>query len=164
MHRTCVNPGVDEELDHMKRTYDGIEDLLNKTSHAVAATIPSQFDVDLNVIFYPQIGFLICVPFNPHTGRPDYQGGVTEAERWTPVFSTENRVYFKDFRMKQLDETLGDIYAVICGIVTRPRISFWVSNSSSDREIEIVHELRQQILAEEAMLIQTSDICGMLDW
>jgi len=115
MHRTVVNTGVDDELDALKRTYDGIEDLLNQTSRAIAATIPAVYSLDLNVIFFPQIGFLISIPLNPGTGRGDYEGGDEEGQRWDRIFSTGTRIYYKDDRMRELDERLGDMYAVICG-------------------------------------------------
>lgn len=116
MHRTVVNTGVDEELDAMKQTYDGIEHLLNQTSQNIAATIPPQYSLDLNVIFFPQIGFLISIPIDPETGRGKYEGGETEEMQWERIFSTGLRVYYKDFRMRELDERFGDMYAVICGI------------------------------------------------
>ena len=120
MHRTVVKPGVDIQLDDMKRTYDGIEDLLDKTSQNIANSIPAHYSLDLNVIFFPQIGFLICVPFNPESGRSDYEGGERE-EAWERIFSTGNRVYYKDYRMVELDETFGDMYASICGWYLGPR-------------------------------------------
>ncbi len=115
MHRTVVNTGVSDELDNMKRTYDGIEDLLNLTSQEIAATIPKNYDLNLNVIFFPQIGFLISMPLNLSTGRSDWEGGEIEDQRWDRIFSTADRIYYKDFRMYELDETLGDMYAAICG-------------------------------------------------
>ena len=115
MHRTVIKSGVDDELDAMKRTYDGLDDLLNRTSQDIAATIPVVYSLDLNVIFFPQIGFLISIPLNPDTGRGDYEGGEREDQRWTRIFSTGNWVYYKDSRMKELDDTFGNIYSVICG-------------------------------------------------
>ena len=119
MHRTVVNPGVDAELDNMKRTYDGIEDLLNQSSQMIAASVPAQYSLDLNVIFFPQIGFLISMPVNNVTGRANYEGGDAAEEQWDRIFSTATRVYYKDFRMRELDDTLGDMYAVICGKSSR---------------------------------------------
>lgn len=119
MHRTVVNHGVDEELDIMKRTYDGIEDLLNRTSQTIAATVPPQYSLDLNVIFFPQIGFLISMPVDPETMSGSYEGGDTDEQRWDRIFSTGSRVYYKEFRMRELDQTLGDMYAVICGTMVR---------------------------------------------
>lgn len=34
----------------------------------------------------------------------------------------------------------------------------------TEREIEIVHDLGQQVLAHEEMLNAVSDVCGELDW
>lgn len=42
------------------------------------------------------------------------------------------------------------------------RLSF--SAQIADREIEIVHELSQEILKYEDVLSSTSDICAELDW
>lgn len=113
MHRTVVLPHVDEDLDEMKRQYDGLEDMLNHLSREIGQTIPERYALNLNVIFFPQIGFLISMPINPVTETVDYRGA--EGEEWREVFHTADRVYFKDFRMEELDNTVGDIYADICG-------------------------------------------------
>jgi DNA mismatch repair protein MSH5 len=118
-HRTVVNPGVDEALDEIKRTYAGIEDLLGHTSRNVANSIPQRYGLNLNVVFFPQIGFLICMPADPQTGRADWEGGEEDGEQWEKIFSTEDRVYYKDYRMYQLDHDVGDVYAKICGERTR---------------------------------------------
>ena len=99
----------------MKQTYDGIEDLLNQISQEIAKTVPPEYSVDLNVIFFPQIGFLISIPFSSQEGQANYEGGGADGDRWERIFSTGTRIYYKDFRMRELDETLGDMYAVICG-------------------------------------------------
>ncbi|KAL9597285.1 MAG: hypothetical protein Q9219_005266 [cf. Caloplaca sp. 3 TL-2023] len=145
-HRTVVKPGVDGELDNMKRTYDGSEDLLSKTSQNIAETVPEQYNLDLNVIFFPQIGFLISMKRDPGTGQVAYEGPNTDNSGWDRIFSTGDRVYYKDFRMRELDGTLGDMYAIIC-----------------DKEIEIIYHLSQEILQYEAMLTKASDTCGELD-
>jgi DNA mismatch repair protein MSH5 len=114
MHRTVVLPGVDEELDELKRKYDGLEDLLNKTSKNIASSIPDHFSLDLNVIFFPQIGFLISMPMGTVTGRAEYEGGDDGHPQWDRVFSTSLRVYYRDYRMEELNSHFGDMYAVIC--------------------------------------------------
>lgn len=147
----------------MKQTYDGIEDLLNHTSQVIAASVPPQYSLNLNVIFFPQIGFLISMPIDEQTGRCNYEGGENEDHQWDRIFSTEARVYYKDYRMRELDDTLGDMYSSICG-----KLLLFISTSSTevhdaDREIEIVHDLAQRILIYEPMLNVASDICGELD-
>ena len=119
MHRTVVNPNIDDELDEMKRTYNGMEDLLSHTSRIIANSIPEEHTLNLNVLFFPQIGFLISMPLDPRTGAAVYEGGEAGQELWERKFSTAQRVYYKDFRMRELDERIGDIYAEICGMTRR---------------------------------------------
>ncbi|KAI4256406.1 MAG: hypothetical protein L6R42_006240 [Xanthoria sp. 1 TBL-2021] len=145
VHRTVVKPGVDAALDAMKQTYDGIEDLLNKTSQSIAETVPVQYSLDLNVIFFPQIGFLISMPRDPEIGRGNYEGP-EDGGGWDRIFSTRSRVYYKDYRMRELDETFGDMYAMIC-----------------DKEIEIIYKLGQEVLEFKEVLIRASELCGELD-
>ena len=141
MHRAVVRHGVNDDLDEMKRIYAGIEDLLNQTSQDIARHIPPSFSLDMNVIFFPQIGFLISMPIDS-----TYEGGVGNEGFWERIFSTESRIYYKDFRMHELDDHFGDMYANIC-----------------DKEIEITHELAVDVLRYEDMLINVSNICGELD-
>lgn len=115
MHRTVVNRGIDHELDKMKNAYDGIEDLLDQISKNIAANIPVQHGLDLSVIFFPHIGYLISVPLDPNANRGNYEGCDSSEGRWDRIFSTESRAYYKDFRMRQLDNTVGDLYTDICG-------------------------------------------------
>ncbi|KAI9820000.1 MAG: MutS protein msh5 [Pycnora praestabilis] len=145
-HRTTVKPGVNEHLDNMKRTYDGIESLLSEIARQLAETMPEQVQATLNVIFFPQIGFLIAVPIEGETGRGIYEGGVDEEEPWERMFATDSVVYFKNTNMRELDEHFGDMYGLIC-----------------DKEIEIIHELAQNLLGYEGVLVMASDICGELD-
>ncbi|CAI7580460.1 unnamed protein product [Penicillium manginii] len=139
--RTVVKQGLDRNLDMMKDRYDGLSSLLKNVALEIAMTIPEDLDIDVNVIYFPQLGFNIAIPLNDRE-QPMYFG----TEDWEIVFTTENRAYFKDFRMRELDGKLGDIYGLIC-----------------EKEIEIVYDLAQKVLQYEEMLIQASDICGELD-
>jgi DNA mismatch repair ATPase MutS len=109
--RTVVKQGLDRELDRMKDRYDGLNSLLKNAAIEIATTIPGELDIDVNVIYFPQLGFNIAIPLN-NSGDPAYSGTVGD---WEMVFTTETKAYFKDFRMRELDERLGDIYGLICG-------------------------------------------------
>ncbi|KAJ5082300.1 DNA mismatch repair protein MutS core [Penicillium argentinense] len=139
--RTVVKQGLDRELDMMKDRYDGLNSLLKHVAIDIAMTIPEDMEIDVNVIYFPQLGFNIAIPLNDRE-QPTYSG----TDDWELVFTTENRAYFKDFRMRELDEKLGDIYGLIC-----------------EKEIEIVYDLAQRVLQYEDMLIEASDVCGDLD-
>jgi DNA mismatch repair protein MSH5 len=111
-HRTIVKRGVDERLDEIKDIYDGMGDLLSEAAVAITRTLPADFQPNLNVVYFPQLGYHIAVPINAETGRPIYDGGDTP---WEWMFATQSQVYFKDSRMREMDEQLGDLWAMICG-------------------------------------------------
>ncbi|ODM16931.1 hypothetical protein SI65_07896 [Aspergillus cristatus] len=143
--RTIVKPGLDRELDMMKDNYDGLNSLLKQVAMEIATTIPENFDIDVNVIYFPQLGFNIAIPLNDR-GEPSFNGADAD---WELIFITENRAYFKDLRMREMDDRLGDIYGLICG--------------KSRKEIEIVYYLAQKVLRFEDVLVEASDICGQID-
>ncbi|BCS09828.1 MutS protein msh5 [Aspergillus luchuensis] len=140
--RTVVKPGIDRELDRIKDRYDGMNSLLKQVAIEIATTIPESYDIDVNVIYFPQLGFNIAIPLN-EAGDAAYRGVEDE---WELMFFTENRAYFKDFRMREMDEKLGDIYGIIC-----------------EKEIEIVYDLAQRVLHYETVLLEASDVCGQID-
>lgn len=142
--RTVVLRGVNDELDNLKQVYDGIENLLSEAARSIASKLPPNAlppDAQLNVIFFPQIGFLIAVPVDEQTGQGVYAGTL-----WERIFTTGATVYYKSPQMQEMDERFGDIYGLIC-----------------DKEIEIIHELAQAILEYEDLLTTVSDTCGELD-
>ncbi|KAK4560402.1 hypothetical protein LTR86_005598 [Recurvomyces mirabilis] len=141
---TVVRPNIDEELDEAKRTYDGIEDLLSKVASHVAGHVPAVLDSKVNVIFFPQIGFLISIRLEGVTGRGVWEG--TKDDPWEKMFATEENAYYKNANMTEMDEHFGDIYGRI-----------------RDKEIEIIQQLGERVLEYEDLLNTASDMCGELD-
>ncbi|KAF2632157.1 hypothetical protein BU25DRAFT_487709 [Macroventuria anomochaeta] len=142
--RTVILSGIDEELDHMKRTLDGLEDILNQVAGKLSEGMPPDIRASLNVIYFPQIGFLVIVPMDPATGIAVYDGNFDSP--WEMMFSAEGQVYFKTAEVREMDDHFGDVYGII-----------------SDREIEISHELAQFVLQYEELFTTCSDVCGELD-
>lgn len=143
--RTIIKPGYDLALDEMKRQYGGMTSLLTHVSENIAATVPAVYDAQINVIFFPQIGFLIAVRLLPDTRRGVYEGD--ETEPWEKVFTTAEYAYYKSTHVKEMDQQFGDVYGHIC-----------------DRQIEIAQNLSEEVLKSEQLLITTSDILGELDF
>ncbi|KAF7585647.1 MutS protein msh5 [Aspergillus hancockii] len=106
----------------------------------IADTIPESIDIDVNVIYFPLLGFNIAVSLND-MGDAAFEGS---GDDWEPIFVTENRACFKDFRMRERDEKLGNIYGLIC-----------------EKEIEIVSDLAQKVLQYEKLLLEASDLLAM---
>lgn len=144
----------------MKDRYDGLNSLLKNVATDIAMTIPEELGIDVNVIYFPQLGFNIAIPLNDRE-QPLYSGTAD----WELIFTTENRAYFKDFRMRELDGKLGDIYGLICGKFQLDNYVFMliILTFLAEKEIEMVYELAQKVLQYEEMLVETSDICGELD-
>ncbi|EUC27440.1 hypothetical protein COCCADRAFT_9965 [Bipolaris zeicola 26-R-13] len=142
--RTVIMPGIDEELDQMKLTLDSLDYLLNQVARKLSEKMPSDLRATLNVIYFPQIGFLCTTPIDPDTGGAVYDGSLDHP--WERMFATEEQVYFKNSETREMDEHFGDVYGII-----------------ADREIEISHELAQYLLQYEELLTACSDVCGELD-
>lgn len=142
--RTIVNHGVDEELDTMKHVWAGIDSMLAEVARHIGAQVPSFLDVEINVVLFPQIGFLIAVPLDPETCIGRWEGQ-TESP-WERMFNGDTTAYYKSGEMVELDEQFGDIHSIIC-----------------DKEIEIIHQLAQDVLLYEGMLSQCSAVCAELD-
>lgn len=141
---TIVRAGVNEDLDEAKHAYDGIEDLLSQAAEHIANDVPSALDSKVNVIFFPQIGFLISIRLSKHTGTGVFEG--TDQDPWEKMFATEANAYYKSILMGQLDQEYGDVYGRIC-----------------DKEIEIVQQLGERVLEYEETINTVSDVAGELD-
>jgi DNA mismatch repair protein MSH5 len=85
--------GVDEELDHLKRTLDSLDHLLNEVAAKLSEKMPSDIRASLNVLYFPQIGFLVTVPIDPATSNAVYTGSFDNA--WEQMFTTEWRITHK---------------------------------------------------------------------
>lgn len=142
--RTIVQPGVDQELDEAKRTYDGIEHLLSEVTEHITGQVPAELNAQVNVIFFPQIGFLIACRVETETGRGVFEG--PDEDPWEKMFATDTAAYYKNSNMSELDNHFGDIYGQIC-----------------DKEIEIIQNLGDRVLEYEELLNEVSDVCGELD-
>lgn len=108
--------GVDAELDSMKQTYDAMEDLLTRVAKVVASEVPewARHYVE-NCIFFPQLGFLTVVPLDPETGKGKYEGEGMDNNLWERRFNSDDMAYYKNKRMKEMDNHFGDLYGNICG-------------------------------------------------
>ncbi|KAI9001871.1 muts domain V-domain-containing protein [Hyaloraphidium curvatum] len=140
--RFVVKPGVDEELDEMKRTYEGLNDFLTSVAREMSEIVDLPPGSTLNCIYFPQLGFLVTVPLQP-TWR-------TAADFEIPglqyQFCTANTVYYKSDRMRALDAELGDVHGLI-----------------ADREIELMHQLSEAVLEHGGMMVRACEALAELD-
>ncbi|KAF4462913.1 dna mismatch repair msh5 [Fusarium albosuccineum] len=146
-HRSSVKPGVDTQLDELKRTYDGMNTFLTQLVNQVRPNVPEWARQYIrSCIFLPQIGFLTVVEPNPATGKGKYEGEGLASGTWDKMFMVDEGVCYKNHEMKELDGEYGDMYSKI-----------------GDREVEIIHSLVSSILEHEDLLASASDMCGEFD-
>ncbi|KAJ7600737.1 DNA mismatch repair protein MutS [Mycena floridula] len=141
--RVSVRVNVDEDLDNRKHVYYGIDSVLSKVAEQIGETIPVDFTTSLNIVYFPQLGFLICIPM-----QDDWEGeeGIRVIDGWSFQFSSESHVYFKSQEMQDMDTHIGDLHSLIV-----------------DREIEIIQALLEEILVHEKSISEVCDVCAELD-
>jgi DNA mismatch repair protein MSH5 len=85
-HRTVIKSNIDGDLDGMKREWDALEDMLSHISRHLQSTLPLP-DRSLNVIYFPQIGFLMAAEkdLDDESESPL----APEPDGWTRQFTTE---------------------------------------------------------------------------
>ncbi|KAI5462940.1 muts domain V-domain-containing protein [Mariannaea sp. PMI_226] len=146
-HRSSVKSGIDLQLDELKRTYDGMDSFLTQVVKHMSRELPEwACQYIRSCIFLPQIGFLTVVESNAETGNGLYEGEGAVGGAWEKLFSVKGAVCYKNNYMQELDKEYGDMYCQI-----------------GDREVEIIHDLANRLLAHEVVLGSASDVCGEFD-
>jgi len=108
----------------LKHTYDGIESLLTEVATALNQELPKwahgRFQ---NCVFFPQLGFLTVVEMSGVSRTDILQNDGLQDKNWEERFRDNDRVYYKNRHMKQLDERFGDVYGMIVGMLFLPFLS-----------------------------------------
>lgn len=108
--------GIDPELDGMKRTYDGMESLLTEVQRKMSENLPEWARQYVeNCIYFPQLGFLTVVKLDSETGMGKYDGEGIEGDEWQRMFVSEEKGYYKNKMMRDMDVYFGDMYSMITG-------------------------------------------------
>ncbi|KAI5479415.1 hypothetical protein MNV49_003559 [Pseudohyphozyma bogoriensis] len=79
--RVCVRSGVNPELDELRRQYDGLPSLLasrfplSRIAADISQEVPATFADTLSLVYFPQLGYLIAVPYaNDGNPPPEPEG------------------------------------------------------------------------------------------
>ncbi|KAF2667799.1 hypothetical protein BT63DRAFT_433576 [Microthyrium microscopicum] len=147
LQRPVVRDHMNEELDEMKRLYAGLDSFLVEIAKHIEVSLPDvyqQLDHPLDVGYYPRIGYVLQVGEDLAGAFEAHFEGINKP--WSHVFTASGFACYKSPEMDEMDEKLGDVWYTI-----------------TDKEIEIVHQLAQDVLQHEETLGEISDICGELD-
>ncbi|KIY45215.1 hypothetical protein FISHEDRAFT_67145 [Fistulina hepatica ATCC 64428] len=150
--RVCVRPGIDEELDNRRHVYNGIDSILSKVARQICETVPEEFAVSLNVVYFPQLGFLVCTPMLDEWRT---EKGIQVLDGWTfqvslvlfiayDFYPTLHAVFLGE--LADMDQHVGDLHSLIV-----------------DKEIEIIHELTTELFDYHDNMSAVCDVCAELD-
>jgi DNA mismatch repair protein MSH5 len=128
--RMCVRPGVHAELDQLKASFEGLDDFLTELASRDMreGNVPEVVE-RMSYAYLPQLGYFAKIP------------SATAAAPSPPIpgfefqFAADGHLMFKNARARELDESLGDVQAII-----------------EDSEAAIVRELVQRVLAQAGAL------------
>ncbi|KAG6837182.1 hypothetical protein H0H93_013409 [Arthromyces matolae] len=156
--RASIRPHIDEELDNRKHVYNGIDSVLSKVAEQICENVPRDYASSLNVVYFPQLGFLICIPMLEEWKT---EIGVQVIDGWTfqgacllqvtrNAWYSLNRTHVWQFSQKDcnadMDIHIGDLYSIIV-----------------DREIEIIQNLLDEILIHDIVISEICHVCAELD-
>ncbi|KAG2235169.1 hypothetical protein INT48_003513 [Thamnidium elegans] len=155
--RIIVKEKVDTELESLREKYEALDTYLLQVSQEISAGLPVGLGAVLNVVYFPQLGYLITLPqYRANSGdsksnssRSSSHVGSYYAKYLSGFelqFTTTENIYYKNDRMKELDETIGDIHAMI-----------------ADKEIEIIQGLSERVLQHTDHFSEASTLLSELD-
>ncbi|XP_022087928.1 mutS protein homolog 5-like isoform X2 [Acanthaster planci] len=140
-NRFVVKANVDADLDHRKRTYNGLPDLMTQVARDELNRLSRDVE-ECNVIYLPQLGYLLAIPCTPRMQKEkDFNIPGLEF-----VFLSNNMVHYKSARTKALDVKLGDTQCEI-----------------TDLETQIMHKLQNSILERSQVLFTVMQYAAELD-
>ncbi|KAG8944500.1 MutS protein msh5 [Tulasnella sp. 424] len=114
--RTCVRNNVDPQLDERKRIYDSLSIFLTKVAERIGEGVPPDIAHNLNVIYFPQLGYLITVPLR-NEWRNDANMEIVPG--WT--FQSGEHIYFKNQDMQGQDDFQVRTFAPLTKAVSGTR-------------------------------------------
>lgn len=149
-----VRSGISADLDYMRQSYESLEVVLKEAAGVEATEL--QLGVRqqraVGVVYFPQLGYLVEMKGN----REDSVGTSGSAMsvvleqidrlKYEFQFRTEEAVYYKSDRCRELDAQFGDLISLI-----------------KDYEGAEIRRLESDVLGTEAALIRVSRASAELD-
>eukprot|EP00871_Galdieria_phlegrea_P002816 jgi/Galph1/3535/GphlegSOOS_G2200.1 len=152
--RIYINDGYSEELDNARRIYSTLEEQLTVIGTREIERLRSM-GINLpwiKVTYVPRLGYLVATGrINSSETEVSTLNTVSSGTYKYPkdmelVFSTADTTYYKTTTMRELDEQLGDIFALILEL-----------------ENEVLHQLESNVIPLFSVLYETSKHTAQLD-
>ena len=141
--RPTVRSGWSEELDELRVSLAALDGFLESAAAQERDALQQTGapPVSLQIKFLPHIGYFLEVP-----AAHESAVSAAAAAAWQKCIEADGRFYFKNARMLQLDQELGDVAGAV-----------------SDKESEILRELESVVLPVVPWLAQAAELVAQLD-
>lgn len=137
----AVKPGVDSEIDKMKRLYNGLPDFMTQVAHQELQELNADIQ-QCSVIYLPQLGYLLTIPMTEKMKQTkDYS-----LPNLRFMFVLNDTAHYKSARTRKLDSLLGD---TLCDIY--------------DKETKIMHKLQNMVLEMKSVFFSVMELLAKLD-
>ncbi|SAM04069.1 hypothetical protein [Absidia glauca] len=141
--RLTIKKGIDRDLDLLRSKYEALDNYLLQVAHEISAPLPVDIGHLLNVVYFPQLGYLLTLPSTAH----DYFAqNAFLYDGCTLQFTTQENCYYKIDRMRDMDEEIGDLHGMII-----------------DKQIELIQEISEQILQHRQLILTTTQTLAEMD-
>ncbi|RCH88492.1 MutS protein msh5 [Rhizopus azygosporus] len=155
--RNIIKGKLDAELDFLKSRYENMDTYLLEVAQEIGSNLPHEIKAALNVVYFPQLGYLIVLPKYRQASESGNQSNHSQSTAISDdpylclsgfelQFTTADSLYYKNERTKELDRTIGDIHSMI-----------------TDKEIEIIQGLSERVLGHTKQFSGIADILSSLD-
>ncbi|KAI9203901.1 muts domain V-domain-containing protein [Polychytrium aggregatum] len=152
--RTVICSGVDQEVDRLRSEYSNLEQLLSQIAREMTDRLDLWPTPCINVVYFPQhkceslmshtqLGYLIAIA-SASSGTVD--GQVESLLTLELLFETEAFRYYKNPRMRELDDSVGDLHSMIV-----------------DSELRVVQALQDGILVHKHTMREALEALSELD-
>ncbi|ORE09067.1 hypothetical protein BCV72DRAFT_333979 [Rhizopus microsporus var. microsporus] len=153
--RNIIKEKLDAELDFLKSRYENMDACLLEAAQEIGSNLPHEIKAALNVVYFPQLGYLIVLPKYRCSSESGNQCNHSQStaisddpylclSEFELQFTTADSLYYKNERTK--DRTIGDIHSMI-----------------TDKEIEIIQGLSERVLEHTKQFSDIADILSSLD-
>ncbi|KAI9018714.1 DNA mismatch repair protein MutS [Phycomyces nitens] len=133
-NRVVVNSRIDRDLDLLKKKYEALDDYLLRITQEMSVDMPIGIGAMLNVVYFPQLGFLVTLPQTIPSYPTDFEMQAREPRHISPKTLIVDLVVY--------DGREHDI----------------------DKEVEIIQALSERTIEAKQIVLEAADIMGELDW
>ncbi|GAA5852579.1 hypothetical protein JCM3766R1_005370 [Sporobolomyces carnicolor] len=149
--RVCVRPGIDSNLDELRRQLEGLPSLLSEIATKFAEKFPlDSLPDEISFVYFPQLGYLVRTqPRVPTEVLEEYVDAAFDFQ-----FESEHSGYYKYDKCRDLDYHIGDLQSLVSVQALLERVG----------TIESSVKATTEVLAEFDCLLAFAEAARDNDW